>query len=162
MECVGPVCSPKVNVVNGVYGQYLAQMLIDECRGSWMWNVNDEVVNLITNQSMDDLVMQRSLKTICSRVNVWVWYEWSTWMEWIVNESSRVMMPQLIVNVFATLELINASKFNNNQKQARALPVVYREYKKLRYCTNGRRAFTNELQTNYKPIMVEPVWFPKL
>jgi hypothetical protein len=39
------------------------------------------------------------------------------------------MMPQLIVNVFATLELINASKSNTNQKQARALPVVYREYK---------------------------------
>jgi hypothetical protein len=78
-------------------------------------------------------------------------------MKWIVNESSRVMMPQLIVNVFATLELINASKSNTNQKQARALPVVYREYKKLRHCTSGRRAFTNKLETKCKPIMVEPV-----
>jgi hypothetical protein len=33
MFSVGPVCSPKEMIVSDVYGQYLAQMLVDEYGG---------------------------------------------------------------------------------------------------------------------------------
>ncbi len=135
-------------------------MLVDECNGSWMWNVSDEVVNLIVNQSMDDSVMQQSLKTICSRVKWVSVYEWSTWMEWKwINIHEWWMSKSNCQRVKDTCTNLYASK--NKLKQARALPVVYREYTKIRQCTSGRRAFANTLQTQCKQIMMEPVWFPK-
>jgi hypothetical protein len=57
------------------------------------------------------------------------------------------------------LNYSNLPNLNKTKKQARALPVVYREYKSIRKCTSGRRAFENTLDTICTQLSTEPLGF---